>query len=122
MLLRIFTTQQFMENSQSFDLAKLYLNYLVWEHIYYFEGEDLTFQEIISNHYNEDVDYAINNFFICDFNNTHYYFNDWLQVHTYDFDEDVIEEAASIMMEVIFNRNDIEDFKELVGLGEIFLK
>jgi len=112
-----------MENTISFDLACEYLNYLVWEHMYEFKTSNkITFQEISSTYFENNIDEAIKNFFVCEFNNTSYDFQKWVETKEYQLDETIINESKIIMGELIFNSEENDDFKELVGLSEIYIK
>lgn len=112
-----------MDNKTSFDLTREYLNYLVWNHKYfsgYLSGYE-TFYDIIENHYYGKIDDAINNFFLCQFNNYHYLFNNWVECQ-YQLDDQIIKDASLILKEIMIDDFIIDEFKELVGLGEICIK
>jgi hypothetical protein len=112
-----------MENKTPFVLAREYLNYLVWNHKYYsgyLSGYE-TFYDIIENHYDGNIDDAINNFFLCQFNNYHYLFHNWVECQ-YQLDEQIIKDASLILKEIMIDDFIIDDFKELVALGEIYIK
>jgi len=71
-------------------VAKDFLNFLVWDIKYNvrYNGYYIkkSFQEIIDDDYNGNVDDAITNFFICEFNNTNYYFFEWIEKQQYNLD------------------------------------
>jgi len=106
-------------------VAKDFLNFLVWD-IKYDVGYNehyikKSFQEIINDDYNGNVDDAITNFFICEFNNTNYYFFEWIEKQQYNLDTTKINIAYLILKDIVINRS-LDEFKEIVFLNEICIK
>ena len=103
------------------EIATEYLNFLVWDIKYNVGHIKKSFQEIIDDDYKGNVDDAITNFFLCEFNNTNYYFFEWIEKQQYNLNTTQINIAYLILKDIVINRS-LDELKEIIFLAEICIK
>ena len=101
------------------EIATEFLNFLVWDIKYNVGHIKKSFQEIIDDDYKGNVDDAITKFFMCEFNNTSYYFFEWIS--KYDLNTTQINIAYLILKDIVINRS-LDELKEIIFLAEICIK
>lgn len=106
------------------DVAIQYLNFLIWDRKYFMKYNGYfikkTFQEIIVDVYEGNIDDAMNKFFICEFNNSQYYFFEWVEKN-YDLNTTQINISYLILKDIVINKT-IDELKEYVSLYDICIK